>query len=156
MDNWDTKFMNLARHVSTWSKDRSKKLGCVIVGPGHNILTLGYNGFPRRVNDNVEARHQRPAKYLWSAHAERNAIANAAKIGTALDGSTIYLSWYPCAGCACEIIQAGILHIHAVNVNLDDPNWADSFAVAKEMLAEAGVAITLHEPTLLDLVVHKK
>ncbi len=150
MGNWDDKFMGLAHHIASWSKDRSKKHGCVIVGPDHSVRTLGYNGFPRGINDDVESRHDRPAKYLWTEHAERNAIYNAGKLGVILEGSTLYLTWYPCADCARAIIQSGIVHIHAINYKLDDPNWVTSFKTATEMLTEVNIPITLHEPTLLD------
>ncbi len=56
--------MGLAEHVATWSKDRSRKVGCVIVGPDNEIRSLGYNGFPRGITDDIEKRHQRPTKYF--------------------------------------------------------------------------------------------
>ena len=61
MSNWEQKFFDLADHISTWSKDRSTKVGCVIVGKNNEIVSAGYNGFPRGIDDNVEARHERPA-----------------------------------------------------------------------------------------------
>jgi len=74
MADWDARFMNLARHISEWSKDRSTKVGVVIVGPENEVRALGYNGFPRGIDDDAPDRHERPEKYLWVEHAERNAI----------------------------------------------------------------------------------
>jgi len=53
------------------------QIGCVIVGPNHEIRSTGYNSFPRGIRDDVPERLERPAKYLWLEHAERNAICNA-------------------------------------------------------------------------------
>ena len=74
--NWDLRWMALAQFVATWSKDRGRKVGAVIVGPDNEIRSTGYNGIPRGVNDDVEERHEAATgeKYLWVSHAERNAI----------------------------------------------------------------------------------
>jgi dCMP deaminase len=134
---WDEKFMSLARHIALWSKDRSRKVGAIITGSDHEILSAGYNGFPRGVNDDIEERHQRPAKYKWTEHAERNAIYNAAR--ALLKGTTIHLPWYPCVDCARAIIQVGISEIICLEPDWNDPMWADDFAVVPVMLKEAGV-----------------
>lgn len=105
---WDDFFLGLAGYVSQKSKDQSTKVGAVIVGPDHEVLSLGWNGFPRGVDDNVQERHERPAKYEWTEHAERNAIYNAARHGIALRGATIYVTHAPCAACARAIVQSGI------------------------------------------------
>src|ERR1700739_3518019 len=78
---WDRRFMVLAASIGSWSKDRSAKTGCVIVGPDRLIRSTGFNGFVRGVDDEVAARHERPAKYSWTEHAERNGIYNAARLG---------------------------------------------------------------------------
>src|SRR5690349_7537513 len=107
MTDWDSRFMELALLVGSWSKDRSRQVGCVVVGPDNEIRSTGYNGFPREVDDSVEARHVKPAKYRWTEHAERNAIYNACLIGTPLKGCKMYLSWFPCMDCARAIAQSG-------------------------------------------------
>ena len=93
-------------------------------------------------------RYERPLKYLYTEHAERNAIYFAAR--QILEGSTIYLQWFPCADCARAIIQSGIakIVIDADNYGYDIQNkkegnkrWEDSFIAAKQMLGEAGVRI---------------
>ena len=129
--------------VKTWSKDRSRKTSAVIMDScGDTIVAIGWNGFPRGIDDEVEARHERPAKYLWTEHAERNAIYNAARKGVSTLGCLMFMPWYPCADCARAIIQAGIFEVYCVEPDWDDPRWADDFKVVKEMLDEADVAVT--------------
>lgn len=137
--NWDTRMMDVAKLVASWSKDRSIGVGCVITSPDHAILSTGFNGFPRGVNDDVEERHQRPAKYKYTEHAERNAIYNAARHGIKLEGTTIYLPWYPCADCARAIVQSGIRTMVATVPDFNDPRWGEDFKVSATVLAEGGV-----------------
>lgn len=139
--SWDDYFMSIARVVAKKSKDRSTKVGCVIVGPDNEVRSVGYNGFPRGVDDQNEDRHARPEKYFWTEHAERNAIYNAARIGTALSGCRLYLPWYPCMDCARAIVQSGLREIIAVKPDLNDPKWGGDFVRVGSLLSEAGVAI---------------
>jgi dCMP deaminase len=145
MADWDRRFMDLAQHVGTWSKDRSRQVGCVVVGPDNVLRAAGFNGFPRGLNDEFDHRHQRPAKYLWTEHAERNAIYTAARIGISLAGSRMYLPWFPCVDCARAIVQAGIVELIAVKPDLADPQWGEGFAVSTELLQEAGVIVRYAE-----------
>lgn len=130
------------------SKDRSTKVGAVVFDDDFNVRINGYNGFPRGVNDDIDARHERPAKYDWSSHAEENCIAQAARVGTSLRGCTILLtSLFPCTGCSRMIIQAGIKRIIApAQKDSGDgracrANWSEKEQIALEMLAEAGVEV---------------
>jgi dCMP deaminase len=141
MVDWDHRFMELARHIGSWSKDKSRQVGCVVVGTGNFVLTIGYNGFPRRIDDDQEYRHQRPAKYLWTEHAERNAIYAAAHNGTSLAGAKMYLPWFPCVDCARAIVQAGIVELVAIRPDTNDPQWGGDFIVSQELLDEAGVKV---------------
>ena len=136
----------MAALVSYWSKDRSTRVGCVIVGEAGQVLSTGYNGFPRGIDDDAAERHARPAKYLWTEHAERNAVYNAARTGVSLLGSSLYLPWFPCADCARAVIQSGIAVIVVQKAKRDDTHWDETLSVAEEMLAEAGVVIRWHEP----------
>lgn len=146
MTDWDRRFLTLATHIAGWSKDRSRKVGCMIVGPNREIRSTGYNGFPRGIDDANESRHERPAKYLWTEHAERNAIYNAARAGIATDGCSIYLPWYPCADCARAIIQAGIATMVCREPDWLDAKWAADFQVTREMLAEARITVRFVTP----------
>ncbi len=144
MTDWDARWLKLAREVGSWSKDRSTKTGCIIVGDARQILSGGYNGFPRRVDDNVDERHERPEKYLWTEHAERNAIYNAARHGIALEGAAMYVPWFPCADCARAIIQSGITILVTRELESGDPlleRWKDHHEVSRVMLEEAEVTV---------------
>lgn len=147
--------MDTALQKGSWSKDRSRKVGAVIVDQDNVEVSNGWNGFPRKVDDDVEARHQRPAKYLWSEHSERNALYNAARKGRATEGCKIYQSLYPCAHCARGIIQSGIVEVITVEPNWDDTTYADEWAVTKEMFEEAGVEVRFVEgesPTRVETI----
>ena len=100
-----------ARWWRARSKDPNTQIGCVIVGPNHEIRSTGYNSFPRGIRDDVPERLVRPTKYLWIEHAERNAICNAARAGTATEGCTIYVEIMPCMDCARAMVQAGITQV---------------------------------------------
>ena len=139
--SWDQRWLDLADFISQWSKDRSRKTCAVVVNERNVPLTIGWNGFPRGVRDEVNARHVRPEKYLWTEHAERNAIYNAAAEGIRLKGARMYIPWYPCAECARGIIQAGIAELVAVEPDWDDATYGYSFLVTRKMLEEAGVQV---------------
>jgi dCMP deaminase len=123
--NWDIRWMALAQFIATWSKDRGRKVGAVIVGPDNEIRSTGYNGIPRGVNDDVEERHEAETgeKYLWVSHAERNAIYNAALLGVSTKNCTLYIPWYPCIECAKAIVQSGINKIVCFEPDLADSKW---------------------------------
>lgn len=141
--NWDKYFLELAGKVAEPSKDRSTKLGCVIVGESNEILSTGYNGFPRGVNDDIDERHDRPLKYKWTEHAERNAIYNAARSGIRLKNSRIYVPWFPCADCARAIIQSGITEVICYSDGLDAVRWKEDFEIAKTMFIETNTSVVL-------------
>jgi dCMP deaminase len=145
MLKWDARFMKIAVDISEWSKDRSTKVGCIVVRE-RRILSTGYNGFPRGCDDDVEARHERPLKYLWVAHAEANAVYNATRDGVMLEGATAYVTMFPCADCAKALIQTGIHRIVAHAPNLACERWGAQQQVAIDMLTESGV---IFEPVSL-------
>jgi|SRR5581483_10212786 len=148
MADWHKRFMDLAVHISQWSKDASRKTGCVIVGSAGEIRTTGFNGFPRGCNDSVALRNQRPDKYAWTEHAERNAIYNAARIGVSLEGCAAYIPWYPCADCARALIQSGIKTLVAFKPDFNDPKWGADFTVVGVMLFEAKVKVIFLEGSI--------
>ncbi len=147
--NWDDYFFGIMRAVAAKSKDRSVKIGAVISGPDHEVLSVGYNGFPRGVDDDVEWRHERPAKYLWTEHAERNAIYNAARSGVRLKGSTMHVPCPPCSRCARGIIQAGVARVVAEMSAADflparsAIAWREDIETALKMMREAGIEIVV-------------
>lgn len=142
-EKWDRRFLELARHISQWSKDPSTKVGAVIT-QGKYVVGLGYNGFPVGVEDSRERLDHREAKYALVVHAEANAILMAAEKAR---GGTLYV--YPsfllppvCNECAKLVIQAGIIDIVGYLPNPNDPRierWRNQLNTAQFMCQEAGI-----------------
>lgn len=108
-DKWQRRFMSIAEEVATWSKDPSTKVGAIIVSKDKRILATGYNGFPAGVEDTLERLNDRNEKYLFTIHAEMNAILNAVKFGINISNSWLFVSGLPvCDNCAKHIVQSGI------------------------------------------------
>jgi len=146
-------WIDVAQRVSEESKDRSTKVGCVIVSPDNTILSTGWNGFPRGVDDNDEAKHERPAKYDWTEHAERNAIFNAAREGIQLKNATAYLNWepYPCVPCMRALHQSGIVRIVGPNrpfAGVGNGTAYDTDGITRQLIDETGVEIIVIEQTI--------
>jgi dCMP deaminase len=140
-------YLPTAREIAAMSKDRSTKVGAIIFGPDDEIRSTGRNGFARKVNDDVPARHERPAKYLWTAHAEENAITQAARSGVSTNGCTLLVTGlHPCAVCSRMMIQAGIKRVLAPSADNVPDRWDDQAKVAVEMLREAGVSLEWYSP----------
>ncbi len=139
-NKWHHRYLALARHVGGWSKDPSTQTGCVIVRPDRSIASVGYNGFPRGVNDDTDRLYDRPTKYAMVVHAEVNAILAAR---ASVEGCTLYcMPWPPCADCAGAIIQAGIVHVVSIEPTTEQrERWGDSFEHMEVMFREAGVRL---------------
>lgn len=141
--DWDHFFLGMCLYVSQKSKDRSTKLGAVVIDDDRDILSVGWNGFPRGVDDTNEEFHQRPEKYLVTEHAERNAILNAGRVGRSLRGATMYLPFRPtpCSDCTRAVIQAGIKEIVGTDFKFTGKgkHWDENLAFADRMLNEAGI-----------------
>lgn len=136
---WDERFLALASHISTWSKDPSTKVGAVIVRPDRTIASSGYNGFPRGVDDIYLDRDH---KLLRTVHAELNAILTAKE---PLTGCTLYVSpLFPCSNCAAAIIQSGITKIIARMQGRPRPEWAASFEAAQDMFSQAHIEVDIY------------
>lgn len=141
IEKWDRRFLELAKQVSTWSKDPSTQVGAVLV-KDRKVVGMGYNGFPRGVTDSEERLNNREIKYPMVVHAEVNAILQA---GHAAKGSTLYV--YPsfmlppmCADCCGVAIQAGVSQVVGYKPDEEDPRvkrWADSISLAATMWEEA-------------------
>lgn len=139
MVKWDRRFLELAEHVAQWSLDPSTKVGAVIVDHKKRVVSMGYNGFPRGVNDDECRYHDRPTKHLFVAHAERNALDNAPLM---VEGCTLYSTLKPCVECAKSIIQKGITRVVSYDSDRADTfNWT----VTDTMFHEAGVYMTFYE-----------
>lgn len=141
-DKWTRRYLDLAQHVASWSKDPSTKVGAVIVDPyTRNVVGMGYNGFPRGVDDSEDRYADRAIKYPRVVHAELNAILNAAR---PLHGHVMFI-WplFSCGECAKPVIQSGIRHIVAAKPN--EERWQSQYDVAIEMYDQAGVVMELVE-----------
>ena len=158
-DKWNVRFMQMAKLISDWSKDTSTKVGCVIVSPQKAILSMGYNGFPRGVDDTPQYRQMRPTKYEFVVHAEENALLNAGKNGTRLDGGILYVTMPPCTRCAGSIIQSGIKEVIYLepDVQKQIPGWRDNLKYSFEMFNEAGVKYQeMSQQTFLNITEKQK
>ena len=136
---WDDRFLGLAQHIATWSKDPSTKVGAVIVDSDRRIVSVGYNGFPASVNDDAERYENRQKKYEMIIHGEINAILFANRD---ISGCTLY-TWpfMPCSRCAAIVIQKGIKRVVAPECN--GTRWENSFSLSKTMFQEAKVELNL-------------
>jgi len=152
--NWDEYFFNMISYIKLKSKDISTKVGSIIVSKDNEIISTGFNGFPRGVIDSLDEvpdRYQRDIKLLFTEHAERNSIYAAAKRGTALEGSKIYVEWSPCADCMRAIIQSGIKEVILNGTSTDFNNqklnerWKDHIECATIMAQEAGIKIRIYK-----------
>jgi dCMP deaminase len=141
---WDRRFFQLTNTIAGWSEDQSRKVGCVIAGVENGILSTGYNGFPREVLDQND-RHSSidGEKYYWFEHAERNAIYNAVRTGTALLNSRLYVNLFPCADCTRAVIQSGVKELNTFAPDPNEKFFLRSFEVSIAMLSEASVRLRL-------------
>lgn len=141
---WDLRYLKLAEHISTWSKD-STGIGSVAIGDQGQVLAQGYNGFPRGVEDSQERYDVKEEKYKFVVHSEMNVIYNASFNGVSLRDSTLYVWGLPvCSECAKGIIQTGIKRVvmskrdRISTLPLSD-KWKESFDLTKTLFEEAGV-----------------
>jgi dCMP deaminase len=144
--SWDELFILQAALIAQKSKDQSTKVGCIIVNEENVVLSMGFNGFPRGIDEDDSARWQRPEKYHWIEHAERNAIFNAARVGVSLNGAKAYLNWEPkpCADCTRALIQAGIKEVIGPDRTFSGKGAGTHYSIDHSdiMLREAGVKVT--------------
>ncbi len=135
---WIRRYFKLAREVASWSKDPSTKVGAVIVGDKGQIVSQGYNGFPRGVKDIEERYTDRPTKYKFVVHAEMNAILNALYNGSSVADAALFVHALPvCNECAKAIIQSGIKTVY-MDTEINE-RWAEAWNITKQMFDEAGV-----------------
>lgn len=136
-------YLEIVDRVASLSQDRNAQVGTAIVNANGRVLATGYNDLPLGVIDN-DTRRTRPGKYVYTEHAERNAIYNAARNGIALKDSTMYQRWFPCAECARAIVSVGIQVLYCEEPNWNDPRWGASFKDAHAILTECGVRIMFY------------
>lgn len=153
MIDWDDLFMAMVFLVAMKSKDLRTHIGAVIVGPDNEVVSMGFNGLARGLNDDVPERQERPEKYFWFEHAERNAIYNASRIGVSLKGCRMYTNGVPCMDCARACIQSGITEViaHKRWYSENRDKWKESCSKAEIMLGEAGVTIRYYDKPIIQI-----
>ena len=136
---WDLRYLQLAKEVSSWSKDPSTQIGAIAVGTKGQVLSQGYNGFPRGIEDRVSYYENRETKYKYVVHAEMNVIYNATYNGVSLDGATLYVTGLPvCSDCAKGIIQVGIRRVVMIEQNVPQ-KWIESWKTTASMFEQANI-----------------
>ena len=142
--NWNKRYLNLAHYISKWSRDPNRKCGAVIVGQDNTEKAIGYNGLPNNTdlkNNGIKKRYEKPQKYMWVEHAERNAIYTAGRNGVSLDGCKMYVTYFPCCDCAIAIIQSGIKEVYSPEPDWKHHKWGESWKISKQMFDECGVKV---------------
>jgi len=149
-NKWDTHFLDLALHHAMLSKDPSTRVGAVIIGPERELISAGFNGFPRGIADTPERLNDRELKLQLVVHAEMNAALAAAKLGLRIKGCTMYLVaqdvitkeiWGgpPCTRCTTQLIQCGLSAVVSYPIRTVPSRWEGDLQLARSILAEAGV-----------------
>jgi dCMP deaminase len=133
---WDTRFLGLAAHISSWSKDPSSQVGAVITD-GKRIISLGYNGFAAGVNDTAERLEDRSCKLNLTIHAEENAMIFAKRD---LTGCTVYVTHPPCPRCASKLVQEEVKRVVFITPSEDFlSRWSADLELSYQMYEEAGI-----------------
>lgn len=141
LNEWSKRFLGMAKLLASWSKIGTGVGAVARDTESRAVLATGYNGLPRGVRDLPE-RLERPARYLWGAHAEENVVANAAR--KILEGSTVTVTHLCCCTCARMLINSGVARVEYGNGKTSMPQ--EQFDVALEMFSEAGVELVQLEP----------
>jgi dCMP deaminase len=140
------KYLLLAQETANiFSKDQSTKVGAIfLANDSHHIISMGYNGMPRGFDETKKERWERPVKYKYVEHAERNAIYNACRNGSSLEDSIAIVTLFPCCDCMRAIIQSGVKAIVTPTIpdNISE-EWKESFHYSKEMADECQIYIKM-------------
>jgi dCMP deaminase len=148
MDKWDSRFCELVKFVSEWSKDPNAKVGAVVFAKRGGDVSIGYNGFPMGVEDSAERLNDQEMKLEIVVHAEQNALIAA---GSRTTGSTLYVWGKPvCARCAGLIIQARVRRVVAPSPETVgvESKWYNTGEIAHQMLAEAGIEVDFYSDSM--------
>lgn len=142
---WHQRYLNLAKEVSQWSKDPNTQVGAIAVGLSGQVLSQGYNGFPRKVEDLEHRWDDKELKYKFVIHAEMNCIYNATLNGVSLSGAKLYI-WGTrgipvCHECAKGIIQVGVKEVIMPKIKSPRKEWLVSHEYTKLMFRESDVKL---------------
>lgn len=138
--SWDEYFMGIALLSAMRSKDSNTKVGACIVDNDNKVVSIGYNGMPRKIDESKISWNKGEgldSKYLYVCHAEFNAILNT-RNGSSLKGCTLYVTLFPCNECTKAIIQTGIKEVVYLDNKYEDQTTTKA---SRLMLELAGVKI---------------
>jgi dCMP deaminase len=138
-EEWDRRFMRLAREAASWSKDPDCQVGALVVAADKRRLSPGYNGFPPGIADLPERLADKELKNQLTRHAEPNALDNA---GFDVTGATLYVTRHPCGTCAQAILSRRIARLVCPRPEFNHGRWGPSHRIAVLLLEEAGVAVS--------------
>ena len=138
INKWDKRFLELAKLVSTWSKDPSTGIGAVITNNKNRIISLGFNGYPHGIKD--EGLENREEKLYRIIHAEQNALAFAFR---SVEGCTLYCTHCPCSQCASMIIQREIKKVVFPKKieQVFTERWQHQINISLELFKESGIIV---------------
>ena len=142
-DKWVNYFFKLCDIAAGQSKDLTTQVGAIVVGDVKSVLLTAFNGFPIGVIDDlkkVPERYERPNKYVYTAHAEQNLVALAARHGIKLNNTTVFVNLQPCATCVNLLIQAGVKTIYYKKDN-GTGEWRKDIDKSIMSCIEAGIEI---------------
>jgi dCMP deaminase len=139
MKDFNRAYLNILESLKELSDDTKRKVSSIIVKDG-NIISYGVNVIPNDASRN-ENRNSKELKKYWIEHSERNAIFKCSKQGIALEGSEMYVNYFPCADCSRAIIQCGIKKVYTPKPDLEKSKWKESWKEAIFILTEADVEI---------------
>lgn len=147
-EHWDRHWLGMCLYHLKKSKDPNTRVGAFVIGPDNEILSGGFNGLPRGIADTPERLNNRDLKLKLIVHAEMNALLSAARTGTRIKGSTLYIActddtgeiWGgpPCTRCCVEAIQVGIGEVVTFPFKAES-KWLDDIAMSKMLLSEARI-----------------
>jgi len=132
---WDQRYLDLAVHISKWSKDPRKKVGAIVT-KGKYIVGIGYNGFPKGIADTKARLADPKIKIPLVLHAETNALTAAQG-----QGDTIYVNHLPCTACFGHIIQHDIKKVLVVKRDYSKSKWNSDMVF--DMAKEANIQLKL-------------
>src|SRR5271154_770498 len=149
---WDIFYLNMARYVSTKSKDPSTQTGAVIVRPDLSVASVGFNGFPKGMKDDPALYADRDKKYSRTVHCEINAQIFARQD---LTGCSLY-TWpfASCDRCAVQMIQCGIQRFVFPEMPPEKAErWKTIMEIAEGYMLEAGREVVKVHHSLIPAVV---
>jgi dCMP deaminase len=142
---WDKRFLDLAKVVGSWSKDPSTQVGAVIVRPNFTVASVGFNGFPSKMQDTPDLYSNREEKLSRIVHAEMNSMLHCREV---IKDYIMYVTLLPCDRCIVHAAQAGISRFVAPVPSLEhQERWGTAFAKARSYAAQMGLELVEYDLT---------